>query len=155
MTTQRNINYLMYNLIYPIYNGIAPVLSHINKYVVGLCKKKEEPKEDFKEEDFISACVSGDIEKVRKIKELISVNLNEGLNKAVQAGHSVVVEYLVKQGVTNLDENLKTACLNNNFIVAEILVQNGARIVVGLRVAKSINIIKMLRRYEQNSEIIS
>lgn len=136
---QRSVEFLWYNLIAPIYEAI-----------VNLCKKKE----IVSEEDFLPACISGDFEKIQKINTE-NIDLNQGLDCAVQAGHLAIAEYLIKKGATNLDENLKFACINNKFAMAEMLVQKGARVIVGLRVAKSINIIKMLHRYEQNAEMIN
>lgn len=152
MSYNHNLQFLWYNLVVPIGNVITPFVN----IVIGLCKKNNLiKKNDDKEEDFIPACFNGDVEKIKRLQALFKVDLNKGLTEAVQTGQETAVVYLIKQGATNLDENLKIACLNNKYGVAEILVQNGARTVVGLRVAKSPNIIKMLHRYEQNSELIN
>jgi hypothetical protein len=152
MTQERNLEFLWYNLVIPVYSNIC----WVGKAVIGLCKKKKTVQEDDdRKEDFITACISGDLGRIERIKAKFDVDLNEGLNESVQAGQVTVAEYLIKQGANNLDENLKISCANNKFAMAEMLVQNGARVIVGLRVAKSINIIKMLHRYEQNSELIN
>jgi hypothetical protein len=143
MTRQQNIEFLWNNLVFiiqPVYN-----------WIVNLCKKTD----PVKNEDFIPSCVVGNLEKVKKITDLFVVDLNDGLTKSVHAGQTAVAEFLIKKGANNLDENLKFACSNNNFTIAEMLVKNGAKVIVGLRVAKSINIIKMLHRYEQGSELIN
>lgn len=140
----------MYNLVVPVGNVVRPVVN----LVVGLCKKKRSKIVD-KEEEFIPACSSGDIEKIKRLRALFSLDLNKGLTEAVRCGNEAVLVYLIKEGANNLDENLKFACANNKFGLAEMLVQNGAKPIAGLRVAKSLNIIKMLHRYEQNSELIN
>lgn len=140
MTHERNFEFLWHNVVNPVIN-----------WVVTLCKKKINDKE----EDFLPACSTGDLDKIKRLQALFKPDLNNGLNTAVKAGQETVVVYLIKQGANNLDENLKYACVNNKYSMAETLVQNGARIIVGLRVAKSPNIIKMLHRYEQNSELIN
>lgn len=145
MIHERNLEFLWDNLVKPIYTAMSPVIGR----VVGLCKKKENP------ENFIPACTSGNIEKIKKIRSQFTVDLNTGLTEAVKAGQDMTAIYLIKEGATNLDENLKFACANNKYGLAEMLVQNGAKTIVGLRVAKSPNIIKMLHRYEQNSELIN
>ena len=168
MTYQRNFDYIWYNLIIPASNIIKPVFN----WVVSVCKKKnvkidKDSKNDFiksehflKVEDFLDACAKGDIDKIKKMKSIDlnngtkCINLNNGLTEAVRAGQTTTVVYLIKVGASNLDENLKFACINNNYSMVETLIQNGAKIVIGLRFAKSANIIKMLHRYEQNSENI-
>jgi len=126
-------------------------LYNLVNWVTSFCKKKKLDRED----EFLPACARGDIPKIRKLQSLFVVDLNQGLSEAVQNGQEQTVFYLIKQGAKNLDENLKYACANNKYSLAELLVQSGARIIVGLRVAKSPNIIKMLHRYEQNSELIN
>lgn len=135
--TQQNINFLWNTLVVPII-GI-------------ICKRK--PK--LYEEDFLPSCRLGNLEKVKAITDSFDVNLNEGLIESVKQGQVDIAKYLISKGATDLDSSLKLACQNNNSAIAELLVQRGANIVVGLRVSKSPNITRMLYRYEQNSELIN
>jgi ankyrin repeat protein len=83
------------------------------------------------------------------------VDKNTGLTHAVRAGQKDTAKYLISQGANNLDECLKIACEKENFEMTQLLVESGAKTVVGLRVTKSPNIQKLLYRYEQNSETIT
>lgn len=135
-----NINFLWSVLVSPIID-----------FVSSRCKRK--PK--IYETDFLPACRLGNLEKVKAITELYRVNLNEGLVQCVTQGQIEIAKYLILKGADDLDMALKIACQNNNSALAELLVQKGAKIVVGLRVSKSPNITRMLYRYEQNSELIN
>lgn len=132
-------------------NKLFTLFSRLFSPVLALCKKKE----IINLEDFTPACKTGNLEKIKKILTLYHPNLNQGLLDAVRERQNHVVEFLIEQGASNLDDALKIACMSNNFFLSEFLVQKGARTVVGLRVARSPNIIKMLYRYEQNSEVIN
>ena len=104
---------------------------------------------------FLPACQTGEVEQVKRVIASHSVDLNEGLLEAVKHKQEAVVRYLVEQGAKNIDEALRMACMNGNYSLAELLVQKGANVVVGLRVSKSPNITKMLYRYEQKTENIN
>ena len=120
-------------------------------------KQQRETEPEFQLADFIPFCKSGENDKVNSILNLFVVSqesLEEGLKEAVIASHFPVIDLLIRKGAKNLDENLKYACEAGKYSLAELLVQRGARTVVGLRCAKSPNIIRMLRRVEQNSELI-
>jgi hypothetical protein len=137
---QQNINFLWNTLVVPIIDIIS-----------SNCKRK--PK--LYEEDFLPSCRLGNLEKVKALAESFDVNLNEGLIESAKQGQVDIARYLISKGATDLDSSLKVACQNNNSALAELLVQKGANIVVGLRVSKSPNITRMLYRYEQNSELIN
>lgn len=131
----------------------ANIIVPVKNWIVRLCKNPKKIEDT--EEDFIPACKSGDVEKVKRLlTQFTPLDLNSGLSEAIQTCQDATAIFLIKQGANNLDENLKIACENNRYSTAELLVQNGARVIVGLRFAKSPNIIKMLHRYEQNSEVI-
>ena len=106
-------------------------------------------------EKFISACEKGDILTAKKIisrhKNLEDLDMDLCLKLAVTKGQESMARYLLECGAKNLDECLKIAVQNNRCNLAELLVEKGAKPVVGLRVSKSINITKMLYRYENGS----
>ena len=99
----------------------------------------------------LDLCKSGDL---NELKTRSGYDLNKGLIVAVEYNNREIVEYLINEGANNLDEGLRQACHNNFYDISELLVKKGANIVVGLRVAKSPNIIRMLYRYEQRSDNI-
>jgi hypothetical protein len=134
--------YFVLLLVYLIYSLIS---------IVNYCRCK---KKDYTLE-FLNLCKAGEVELVKKIINKPKINVNVGLRTSVQSGHVDLAEYLIDQGANDLDENLKIACENNNFSMAELLVKKGANVLIGLRVAKSPNIIKLLYRYRQNSEMIN
>jgi ankyrin repeat protein len=129
-------------LVYIIYSLIR---------LVNYCRCK---REDYNLK-FLNLCKSGELELVKKIIKEPAIHLNVGLRTCVQNGHVDLAEYLIDHGANDLDENLKIACENNNFAMTELLVKKGANVLIGLRVAKSPNIIKLLYRYRQNSELIN
>ena len=80
---------------------------------------------------------------------------NQALNCAVNNNQKDIVEYLISsRNPDNLDECLTIACKKNYYDISELLVKGGAKTVFGLRASKSPNIIRMLYRYEQGSEVI-
>lgn len=135
-----NINFLWSVLVSPIIDLVS-----------SQCKRKPR----IYETDFLPACRLGNLEKVKAVTKIFRVNLNEGLIQSVIHRQNEIAKYLISQGADDLDNALKEACLNNNSSLVEFLVQQGASIVVGLRVSKSPNITRLLYRYEQNSELIN
>ena len=99
----------------------------------------------------LDLCKSGDLNELRT---RAGYDLNKALLVAVEYNNREIVDYLIGEGANNLDEALRQACLNNFYDITELLVKKGATIVIGLRVAKSPNIIRMLYRYEQRSDNI-
>lgn len=105
-------------------------------------------------DEFLPACNSGDLQKVKRLTWKFGLDLNAGLFQACHGGHISVAEYLIDQGANNFDDCLRITCQAGNLALSELLVQKGARPIVGLRATKSINIIKMLERYETKAEMI-
>jgi hypothetical protein len=150
-------------------NYIFSFISQPFIYLLSFCKRKysiDHVKETGKilEKKYIDACINGQLFVVQKaIQHFLKQShidyqfeLSRGLQEAVKSSQYNIVEYLLEKGDTNnLDENLKIACINNNIGIAELLVKKGANVIVGLRVAKSPNITKMLYRYRQNSTLIN
>jgi hypothetical protein len=119
-----------------------------------LCKRCLRQRK-LKSEDIIPAIVQGDLEKLKKLLEIFSFDLNCGMLEAVKAGQLFIVEYFLLKGGTNKDECLKIASENNKFDIARILLEKGANPMVGIRYSKSPNIIKMAYRFEQKNNMIT
>lgn len=128
-----------------------------------LCSCKRERKIDY-EAYFLPTCENGNIEQVSIITKNVSLNpdtILKGIDIAIENGNHDIVKFLFnlvpfsQQRTEMLNSGLKRACLKNNYMLAETMVQLGASIVIGLRNSNSPNITKMLYRYEQNSEIIN
>lgn len=150
--------------LYYLFNLIITMITYIILYLKSFCKPKKEsltPKLII--DRYIPACVSGNLDHIKDAINLFlhtrdcdySFELSRGLTEAVKSGHVNIAEYLIDQGASNLDENLKIACNNSNIQMAELLARKGANVVVGLRVSKSPNITKMLYRFRQNSDLIN
>jgi len=103
------------------------------------------------DEDPLELCKKGNLVELQKYTDY---NLNEGMMIAVSNNRREVVEYLLEQGATDLDNALTLSCVNNLYDISELLVKKGAKTIYGLRVSKSPNITRMLYRYEQGSENI-
>jgi len=118
--------------------------------------------EVFSVEKLETACRQDDckvvVEMREKFPEEFQANIQDYLSLASGQGSAQVVRFLLeKKDVTSqekLNKALERACLCNRYIVAEILVQAGADVLSGLRVASSSNIIRMLQRYETKTENI-
>jgi len=124
-------------------------------FVRKLCKSREENLGEYPA-NFISACQKGDVKKLEKIvKKYENINSNEGLTISVSNKQLETAKFFIERNATNLDDCLAIACVNNNYEMVELLIQKGARTVVGIRTAKSPNILRMIYRYEQKTEVIN
>jgi ankyrin repeat protein len=94
---------------------------------------------------------SGRLEELRKCQDY---DMNECLLRAVKHNRREIVEYLLENGATDINNALSVSCDNNLYDISELLVKRGASIVYGLRKSKSPNITRMLYRYDQRSENI-
>lgn len=106
---------------------------------------------------FLTACSIGDYVKVDSLlkehKEIL--NITEGLVKAKETNSDNVIRTLIENNLLDqkaIDEMLVDSCTNNKLSLSEFLVTKGASIVKGLRVAKSHNIIIMLKKYDYNNQ---
>ena len=136
---------------------VLPVYNFIMTNVVNRCCRSKKSRIPYTEDDFYSMCRLGNINNVELALSDIDYTetiLNKGLIEAVRLRNEGVAKYLIENGANNLDECLKISCQTNNLSISEMLVQKGARTVIGLRYATSRNIIDMLYRYEQKSEKI-
>jgi hypothetical protein len=88
------------------------------------------------------------------LRQCVKYDLNKLLLIAVENNHKNIVEYLIDEGASSVDDALFLACSKNFYDISELLVKRGAKIVFGLRSSKSPNILRMLYRYEQGSEVI-
>lgn len=135
--------------IFFIYNALSVLFEPIINWVVSLCKRVPENYS----EKFITACQIGDIDKVKTLLEKHKdLEKDEGLIVAVMGNQENVAKLLLEKGdikKERIDDCLRVACRDGHISMAELMVQKGARTIVGLRVAKSPNIIDMLYRYEQ------
>jgi hypothetical protein len=111
---------------------------------------------------FIPACCDCDIKLVSLYldkPDLIKPDLiKEGIKISIEKNNLELLKLFFDKIDINkllLDDFLKLSARNNNYSFCEYLVQKGANIVVGLRYTTSVNIKKMLYRYEQKSEIIN
>lgn len=110
--------------------------------------------------DFLPACANGDLKTVQYYVERDTpVNLNDALGKAVTNNQTHIVSYLLDKGAGQdpkiLNECLKVACANNSFALVELLIKRGADPTVAKRYARSNNILRMVYRIEQKSEMIN
>lgn len=154
-----------YDRLCGFFSYVIYVIVYVICKLITMCRcKRNKIIEPIKEElpDFSTACKNGQIDLVKTYVESMDkqddeykFKLNQGLTDAVTCGNKDVAEYLIDSGANNLNENLKFACENNNYGMVEILIKKGASIILGLRVAKSPNIVKLLYRYRQNSEVIN
>jgi hypothetical protein len=87
--------------------------------------------------------------------EINNENINELLSLAVKNKNNEMVSFLLSKKPTNLDENVKVACSNSNYFIVELLLQHGANPLVGYKHTSSMNIYKLLHRYEQKAELIT
>lgn len=121
------------------------ILRHVYDWIVSLCKKRSEVDDSHL---FIQKCTNGSVAGMQSyLKKHPHLDINEGLRVSVKNKQNEVVQYLLNQGATNLDECLEIACEKNFAEIAEMLVQKGANVLSGLRVAKSLNIINILEQY--------
>lgn len=135
------IEYIQTTIIYLLWEGY--------NYTRSFCKQ-----DNYKQ--YLSACELGDVKTVQELtKKHDDYDKNEGLMLASVNGHVNVVEYLIENGATNLDEALKLACKENRYTTSELLVKKGANISVGIKNATSMNIIRMLYRYDTGSDNIT
>jgi hypothetical protein len=146
-----------------IIRNMWPFFTGVYNRILGLCKKlrrREIGQYDFTDfitkdavnsDLFLHYTTVGDLEKLKMCK---GYDRNSALKCAVENNQKEVVDYLIADGADNLDQCLSLACTKNYYDVAESLVKNGAKIVFGLRASKSPNILRMLYRYEQGSEVI-
>lgn len=112
--------------------------------------------------DFIPACENGDIKLVALFLNKSNLLEEDLLGKAIKISTEknnleLLKLFCDKRNInkTILNDSLKLAARNNNYAFCEYLVQKGANIVIGLRYTTSVNIKKMLYRYEQKSEVIN
>jgi hypothetical protein len=108
-------------------------------------------------DNYLSFCQNDDIKGLRTLFYWFNkdrFDLNAGLVTATGRKNTEVAQYLIESGANNLDDCLRIACENNLFSMAELLVKNGASVVVGLKHAKSSTIITMLYRHESGSDTI-
>lgn len=112
------------------------------------------------------ACYRGDTKTIEKIYASFPDDVKQCLNTAYSTAlynrHEATCQLLLRYASTDgktadrklfdVDQALQKACDWNSLPIAELLVQYGASTTVGLRHARSPNIIKMLYRYEQNTE---
>lgn len=135
-------------------------------WVVSCCKKAGPQREQVMDREpdiaidphglYLESCRDGTLDFVKGLmKKHDDLDKNKGLLIASEQGHDNVVSFLIDQGATNLDNALKVACKANRLSTAELLVQKGARTVVGIRVSTSMNITRMLYRYENQQENIT
>lgn len=139
---QANLDYIVTSVVY-LYNEIVESLRR-------MCKSPDT------KALYIQACQDGDVRMVNRcLLSNTKLDTNHGLVLAVAHGHRILVELLLNRGATNLNEALKTACVNNHYDIAELLVQKGASVVEGIRVSTSLNITRMLYRYDTKTVNIS
>jgi ankyrin repeat protein len=137
------------------------MFSNIYYGILRMCKTlriRDYGKYDFRDylpvdsSDYLEYISNGELDKLKKCK---NYNNNEALNCAVNNNQKEIVDYLIGTGkADNLNECLTIACKKNYYDISELLVKGGAKTVFGLRASKSPNIIRMLYRYEQGSEVI-
>lgn len=140
-TLEQRLNFIQSSSMY--------LLSEIYTYFRSWCVS-------YKYEDYIRACTTGDRKLLDDIFRFTSeFDLNEGLSLVARYGHTDLITYFIDHGATDLNSALKSACQHNRYNPAEQLVKKGADIVVGRRHSTSVNINRMLDRYEYGSEIIN
>ena len=135
-------------------------------WVVNRCRRCRRPRYNL--EDYLPMCKAGNLLAVRDIYELRCIDLisltnpdkyyslmNSALGVAVGGNNVDVARFLIEKGANNLDECLKVACANDHCAMAEMLIQKGANTLVGKRVARPGNLLRMIYRYEQKSEVIN
>lgn len=108
------------------------------------------------EDFYVKSCKEGTLYDVKGAFEHgNNLDPNIGLCYACEFGNTNVAEWLINEKKANtLDQCLEVACKNNRLECAELLVKKGANIKVGLRNSSSLNIIRMLYRYKQKTEMI-
>ena len=106
---------------------------------------------------FLTTCAQGSTFQLKQLffdyPDLRS-RLEEGMEIAAAARNKDTVEFLLSQGARNIDMCMEIVCKLNCYDLAEFLAKKGASIPIGLRAAKSGNIIRMLYRLEQGSDMI-
>lgn len=137
------------------------IFSNIYYRILSLCKTlriRDYGKYQFQDylpvdsSEYLQYIASGELHNLKRCK---NYDDNEALNCAVENNQKDIVEYLISIGkADNLDQCLTIACKKNYYDISELLVKGGAKTVFGLRASKSPNIIRMLYRYEQGSEVI-
>lgn len=119
-------------------------------------------------EEFLVACKEGFLNIIEKYlseaenrdTENFS-DVEEGLEYAIYTRDNRPVDMLVQFLARKLDKQvvvdrgLELSAKNNIYGLTEYFLQKGAKTLVGLRVSKSPNIIKLIYRYEQKSELIN
>lgn len=107
--------------------------------------------------DFYPLCRVGNLPAVKELYTLYQgeLNLNLALGEAVNGNQVNVSRFLIESGANNLDDCLKVACANNHYELVELFIQKGASILIGKRMTRSTNILRMIYRYEQKSELIN
>lgn len=139
---------------------VWPIFTDIYNKILGFCKTsrhRDNGQYDFRDfipvnsNLFLEYTTVGDLDRLKMCK---GYDRNTALKCAVEHNQKEVVDYLISEGADNLDECLALACTKNYYDITESLVKSGAKIVFGLRASKSPNILRMLYRYEQGSEVI-
>lgn len=149
-TLEQRFNYIQSSIIYlgtEIYLTLHSVFRR-------WCPIVEENCDTY--ESYLQACVDNDVVTVeRALKKNDDFSRNEGLARACAHGNVDVAKILVDNGADDLNRGLKVSCKNNRATTAELMVQKGAKTVIGLRHASSVNITRMLYRYDQDTKNIN
>ncbi len=147
----QNLTFLFNMLI----NGGIFTYKTLIQPMVSWCRRYNRPRYGLS--DFIPACQNGNLTVLQDVCSTVKkqLNLNDGLGIAVTANQTSVVKYLIEQGATNINDCLKVACANNHYDMVELLVQKGADILIVKRLARSPNILRMVFRYEQKTDVIN
>lgn len=98
--------------------------------------------------EFKTACQYGHINTVNTYLDKYDFDVEEAILIAVQNRQEELLKNLLSKRVKLLNECLKIAVSNNSCSMAELLVRNGAESVIGIPLSKSLNITRMLYKYE-------
>lgn len=124
------------------------MLFSIYTWIRSFCRRRDS-RPVLRRDDYEKYCTMGDL---RAVEYLLTnypdLDCNTGLRLATEGNHSVLVNFFLCRGATNLDECLKIAVEKGMCILAEMLVQKGAQPIVGISVSKFPNITHMLYRYD-------
>jgi hypothetical protein len=110
----------------------------------------------YPDETFLEACKNNDIGLINRLFDSkLTYPLNKGMLIACENGFPDIVNLLIDEGATNLEETMVHACKHSRHAIIELLIKKGVNPRIALRHTQSLTIIRMINRYINGIENIN